>query len=93
MRCDGHGKMDTRPRMGARYYHIYKVMVMVRWTLGPEWVLVVTIEIIGTPFCMVTSLLFFIFLLDMGYISFFFLHATLLEREVTNGVLFCGMDG
>jgi hypothetical protein len=31
--------------------------------------------------------------LDMGYISFFFLHATLLEREVTNGVLFCGMDG
>jgi hypothetical protein len=45
---------------------------------------------------MVTSLLFFIFLLDMGYISLFslfFLHAILLEREVTNGVLFCGMDG
>jgi DnaJ-class molecular chaperone len=23
MRCDGYGKVDTRPGMGARYYHIY----------------------------------------------------------------------
>ena len=42
---DEYGKVDTRPGMGARYYHTYmmKAEVMVRWTLAPEWILVITI--------------------------------------------------
>jgi hypothetical protein len=46
--CDEYGKVYTRSGMGARHYHIYmmNVVVMVRWTLGPEWVLVITIKFI-----------------------------------------------
>ena len=40
-----YGKVDTRPGMGARYYHTYmmEAEVMERWTLAPEWILVITI--------------------------------------------------
>ena len=76
---------------------------MVRWILGPEWVLDITIHMwwelwvdgkvdttpgmdtsyyhqnYGTPFCMISSLPYFSFILDMGYFSFlslFFNHAS-----------------
>jgi hypothetical protein len=50
--------------------YVMNVVVMVRWTLGPERVLVITIKFTGTPFCMITSLSFSFFILDMGYLFF-----------------------
>jgi hypothetical protein len=50
--------------------YMMNVVVMVRWTLGPERVLVITIKFIETPFCVITSISFSFFILDMGYPSF-----------------------
>jgi hypothetical protein len=76
--CIGVDVMDmVRWTLGLEWVldiTIYKmnVVVMARWTLGPEWVLVITIKFNGTPFCVITSLSFFILFLDMGYPSLFF---------------------
>jgi hypothetical protein len=55
--------------------YMTNVVVLVRWTLGTEWVLVISIKFIGTPFCIITSLSFFLLYFGHGlsFLSFFFL--------------------
>jgi hypothetical protein len=72
MTCDGYGKVDTRPGMGARYYHIYDECcgdgkVDTRPGMGTSYY----IKFTGTSFCVITSLSFSFFILDMGYPSLF----------------------
>jgi hypothetical protein len=49
------------------------MMDMVRWILGLEWVLVITIWFDATPFCMISLLYFLFSMLDMGYHFSFFI--------------------
>ncbi|EFE88041.1 hypothetical protein BIFBRE_05110, partial [Bifidobacterium breve DSM 20213 = JCM 1192] len=65
---------------GARYYHTYmmEAEVMVRWTLAPEWILVITIYDMDSFLHDLISLLYLLYFGHGPFFSFlFFFHHAL----------------